>query len=419
MTEQELRQLFKSKLDHRELAPDPSSWDVISAALDRRKALLMRRQWSIGLSAAAAVTAAVFLVVNPVGTRTDTLVQPQTAPTVSVEASDAVDPISGNTLSAEAPVASSSSTSTNTASEPIVSTPAARSGTSGSASGGSAPFSTASTGIDPSVAASGQQGRAERDAPYGTPGWMARSKSPNVLESDISQQGDVPVVRSLFWEQDRPEERESETYHRMVRMDPHWSISVNGHMALGQKLGDTENGVSGWGVGVGVDRYFESGWSLTSALSFARRSDVGLQHQFEGATYGFGAVRDVLSVQATGFDALEVPLSVGWGLGAGHRVRAGWYAAWLFNFGSEAQHLHQAEGSQEWIELPTPDYDLTPYFSSYDHGGLMAWDWETGRWGLGLEYRHGLVDLTPSFGALGTEDFNRTLRINLSIDLDE
>lgn len=252
-------------------------------------------------------------------------------------------------------------------------------------------------------------------------GWTSRTKAPHVLESGGSDADAVVGVRDLFWEhkQERPEQNESEAYRRIVRMDAHWSVSVIGHMALGQKLGDTENGVSGWGVGVGVDRYFETGWSLTSALAFARRSDVGLEHQFEGATYGFGAVRDVLSVQATGFDALEVPLSVGYGLGAGHRVRAGWYAAWLFNFGSEAQHLHQAEGTQEWIEMPTPEYDLTPYFSTYDHGGLLAWDWETGRWGLGLEYRHGLVDLTPKFGATGTEDFNRTVRINLSIDLDE
>jgi hypothetical protein len=215
------------------------------------------------------------------------------------------------------------------------------------------------------------------------------------------------------------ERPELEQENALVQIDPHWSVSVQSHLSIARGIGSAESGISGFGLGLGVDRYFEGSWSLSTGLAYARRSDMALGHRFEGATYGFGAERDVLEISAQSFSALEIPFSVGIGLGRGHRVRAGYYAAWLFDYGSESAHWHQGEGSDDWVKIASPDYDISSYFSAFDHGALLAWDYELGAWGVGLEYRHGSVDLSRGFGAAGSEDYNRALRINLSFDLDE
>ncbi len=424
MTESELRKLFKSKFENRELAPDSAAWDSISAALDRRKALLFRRKMTIGGSAVAAVSAVVLLVVQPFGVKTpsstsvevplleqsasprptETPVSEASMQDVSNQsrsepnASESNEMAKGGSDSGRRTAENSSNQKSPLRSDRIEHSPQA------------GPHSQSRVGSQNSSSTAGAIGVFQ-----GNEEWLRLKTLPRLSssESALFSRNVISKPDQGFIPQNYKDEK------AIVALEPHWSISLNSHLSIARGMGSAESGISGFGLGLGIDRYFEGAWSLSSGIGFDRRTQMALGHRFEGATYGFGATRDVLEVRAQSFNALEIPLTLGLGLGGGHRIRAGWFAAWLFDYGSESAHWHQGEGSDDWVQIASPDYDISSYFSAFDQGAILAWDYEIGAWGLGLEYRHGLVDLSRGFGAEGSEDFNRAVRINLSFDLDE
>ena len=419
MKETELKKLFQKKFAERELPYNAASWEKLAVMLDQASVPWYAKSgvWIKAASSIAAITIASALYIY----NADPVVQ-NDLPSNSLQENS----LPQQELFNERPASSISSSpenetlpsenTTNTSSDdirPRASTSTSQSSTSltipqnqassnRAAQGNSIPLNSAEAFLTHENLSTSQELYSELSFME----WKAK-KLPNLNPAKT-----LPSL-SLA--------KPNKTTNNRIRWRPntHWSFGIQSLVGMSSSFDNPSNGSTGlnsFGLGLNARYFFASIWTLETNLNYTRRSGMTMNREIVGTRFGFGSEEESVAIETQSIDFIEVPVFLGIRLAPSHRFKAGYFFAPIVNIRNQVTHSLKPMNSDVWEHSTQSESGYAEAFEKLDHGWAFGYEWTpTARFGIGLDYLHGLTDL--SINAHFNEnyvDFNRQVKLRLA-----
>jgi hypothetical protein len=448
MTERELQKLFQKKFAEREVPYNPDAWSAMESMLDKAATPWYARASVLTKSAAALAVVAVSLVtylnwptnsleesistpVQEVNSSTDIQSESPAAPFEKIKESEQAD------VEASEPAAHQSVASESSQKSSIQEAPDNQSASSYTSSD-----KTVSSSTSVLTNKTGQKQNADlaqtssrNNSTISGDKMISTSLGNQQISKNFSKLGNKQIPNadqilsvssteypSIIY---RYEEEQDDIRieplagpsNKSLRSDFSWSISAV--FGLGDALSNTENngaGLASWGLGTNLIWAASPVWTIESGMQYSKRSNLEMQRLFEGVVYSYGADREELEVTATSADFIEIPLLIGYRLSEKHRIKMGYYGAYLFNLSNTVEYRSKGMYDDQWSVSSRNANGYEDGFVQFDHGLLLSYEWAfQNKWTFGLDYQYGLQDLSRDELYLDTrQHYNRQLRFRIS-----
>lgn len=418
MTERELENLFKSKLEKHEVPYEPSSWAAMEQLLNQRQAIPLWKQGWVRITAlattgiAAGVAALALLTSSPDSPAT---ALPEALPATSITAEPSTSPAASTTLGV--PPAAAGGNQEN-AVETLAASPAsstAGNASSGSVSNSAARTATAAAWNRPSEVANLPTSLADENA---TPAEATSSFAAERVELPLRSPFETDHGPTNGWTIERASKSPAFTFRSPFEVSLIAGLNI-AQAYQNNGVDQMQDGAAAYFAGLQVRFGLKNNWNLISGLQYSQRGALNAKRTFDTYTYNFGVEHTHTQVTSQTLHVLELPVGVQLQLGTRHLLDGGAYASYLLAANNRVETTVRHQFAPEGVHSTSTSLGYESAFSRWDYGlyGGYAFRFSPVL-AAGFRAQYGLQDITANelFHRNHT-DRNLQLRIFLTYSL--